>query len=566
MDYFHKKHEFLFIGFITLINCTACGNNVALSPKVSRFIASEHLKKFSRSEKFFPLLNQFIKEEQASSKKIMPGASSFISSYSPENSPQFPLSYYLIPEEDIKSYFSQALDQRVSDQLIMKISGKKHYKFFIHPELETHFDYLRSAYSYIGVDKTEFIATPTSNYRALFIWNKNNLSRRPFIAKVSLDKKTQNDLLLSDTETELERSMAFQHFFENRAQDSNQKLTIAHFPETSGFNVMRIYPGKIEPLQGQIIQEIPEDLFNNKKKWTSLAALLTHNQSSHPLILDIITKTGMTSYSFIETYMVNQYLTLFEELSLKQGIHFEPNSFNLLIEMSQDLKPSGKWIFRNFENYRSDVLLMAKNQKIIERFMTRENTSIFKFLEGRSRPIKNFVVFYRPFFNNLINEVAKNDPQLSTEKISELTRKLDNQFLKLINAYYNTHLTSVPSVNDYHKIEPELLAHAYLDPKMSKKEIEKSNNLTTFITNKKKRKEWLELNSISENATYYLAPHGLYVTDHKKIVAFALFSPNEFEDYNAHNKMLSIFKETGSVSAPTECARTVASILEKKKE
>jgi hypothetical protein len=309
MSYIKKKHQFIFLGFATLLNCSSCGNNVSLSPQVSRFIASEHLKKFTPEEIMAKGIKQFISEEQ----KISIGLSksgTFSSPYSPKNNPKFPLPYYLVPEESAHFYYTNNLDPRISGQLSMKISGKKHYKFFIHPELETYFDYLRLAFSYVGADKTEFWATPTSNYRSLVVWNKNNTNRKPFIAKISLDKKTSHEMSLGDEDNDIERILAYQRFFENIGDNKLSQISLNYFPETAGMDLEKIHPFKHEKIQAQSIQEIPDELLLDKKHWTSLATLI-EAQTSHPhQLMEFITKSGMSSYQFVEDQMINQYLKI----------------------------------------------------------------------------------------------------------------------------------------------------------------------------------------------------------------------------------------------------------------
>ena len=123
-----------------------------------------------------------------------------------KNALKFPLPYYLVPEEDAKYIFSSLLDPRVADQLSLKISGKKHYKLFVHPDAESFYEVFARSYNYIGPDLTEFDALAISKDRILIIWNRNNSDRKPFIAKVKLDKSITGKLapLISENKIVLE--------------------------------------------------------------------------------------------------------------------------------------------------------------------------------------------------------------------------------------------------------------------------------------------------------------------------------------------------------------------------
>lgn len=188
------------------------------------------------------------------------GAGAFASNinpdYVPEKNPKFPLPYYLVPAEDAKFLQADTLDPRIADQLSLKISGKKHFKLFVHPESEAHYEFLRHRYNYVGPESTEFMASPTSSYRSLVVWNKNSGQRKPFIAKVSLDKNVIGSIDRLVSVNEVERSVANQKVFDKLGKEKLEGVNLKLFPETAGLTIAKIHDDAPEKLGGQLIREI----------------------------------------------------------------------------------------------------------------------------------------------------------------------------------------------------------------------------------------------------------------------------------------------------------------------
>jgi hypothetical protein len=473
-----------------------CEQNASLSPRVSRFIASEHILKIDGKETLSRGIKEFLYEEQNLHNKDLWGQGAFSSninpSYVPENNPKFALPYYLIPAEDAHFLFADSMDPRVADQLVMKISGKRHYKLFVHPESEAHYEFLKASYNYIGPEETEFFASPTSSYRSLVVWNRNNGERKPFIAKVSLDKNVIGSIDRLVSENEVERSVANQKVFDRIGEKNLNSLNLKIFPETAGLIVNKSHPGAPEKLGGQLIREIPDQIVSGEKKWFSFSALMSPNKKPNPLIMDVIKQSGLSTYEFFKTYMIDSYLDMFEEVSLKNGINFEPHSQNLVFETTNDLKPTGKWVLRDFGGVWPDIFAMAKNKGPVD--VESASAVKYKLRGGRSNYISSYVFFYkRQVFDMMLAEVAKHDPNLTAEQVLTLKNTIDSKYTKMINNHLGLSLKTAPNMTDYKRIEELVIAQSELDQKTVKKEIKDTDNLKTFIENKKMRKEWVEL-------------------------------------------------------------------------
>jgi hypothetical protein len=175
-----------------------------LSPKNIHFIPAKHLHQLDE-EGLDPALYSYLEKEQKQKRNI--ASSTLPAAFLPENHPKFALPYFLVPEEMSQFIQAETSDDKVLDQLVLKISGKKHYKFFVHPAHEADFNYLRGAYTYVTPDRTEFYASPTDNPYTVIIWNRNNPDRKPFLTKLNIEmgdqKETTNRQIVKDLPAEI---------------------------------------------------------------------------------------------------------------------------------------------------------------------------------------------------------------------------------------------------------------------------------------------------------------------------------------------------------------------------
>lgn len=541
-----KRFGFLIFLLMTVL-LQNCDNNVTISTAPSRYIANEFVEKINGKEEISKGLKELLNEEQNLHNKDLWGKNAFASNinpkYVPEANPKFPLPYYLIPATDAKFMHSANLDTKVGDQLYMLISGMKYFKLFVHPESEEHYNFLKNAYRYIGPTETEFMASPTSSYRSLVVWNPNNTNKKPFIAKVSLDKNVIGGIDRLVSQNEVERSIANQRAFDRIGIENLDKMNIKLFPESAGLIFDRELNGAPEKLGGQIIREIPNEVIDGQKKWLSFSALMSPNHTPRPLIMDVIKKSGLSSYDFFEEYMIKSYLTMFENLSLKNGMNFEPHSQNLVFETTPDLKPTGKWVLRDFGGVWSDPIAMAENGGPLDVYMNEASATKYKLRGGRANYISSYVFFYkRQVFDLMLEQVEKYDSTLTKSKVEELKSKIDKMYLKQINTYLKINLKHAPDMGTYQKIEKMVLDQTTLDNKVPKKPLKDGPELRAFIERKQANQEWIELSSKGYGTpTYFLTDHGVYKISENKIIGVALFNQTELANYKTNDGMLDGF-------------------------
>lgn len=543
-----------------------CDQQITINTTKGRYIASDHLTKVNGSEKLSKGVKTLLHEEQNLHNKDLWGANAFSSNinpdYVPEKNPKFPLPYYLIPEDEARFLHAVTLDEKVASQLVMKISGKKYYKLFVHPESEDHYAFLKHAYRYIGPEETEFTASPTSSYRSLVVWNDINEEKKPFIAKVSLDKNVIGSIDRLVSENEVERSVANQKVFDYYGKNNLEAINVKVFPESAGLVINKDMQGAPEKLGGQLIREIPDEIVKNETKWISFSALMSPNKKPRPLIMDVIKNSGLDSYAFFDKYMIDSYLKMFEELSIKKGVNFEPHSQNLCFETTTDLKPTGKWVIRDFGGVWPDVITMAKNGGPVQVYMENASAKKYKLRGGRGNYISSYVFFYkRQVFDMMLGEVAKHDKTFTPDMIQKLQRKIDDTFLQQINTHFKLNLKEVPTMSNYKEIEEKLINQTFLDKEVPKKPLQDSFELQTLIKVKKANSEWVELAKASGRSEFYITDHGIYEVVKNRVIGMALFNQEELADYTANKGSLSRLKSFIPDSGKSTCWRYITNFF-----
>ena len=532
-----------------------CDNNITIATAPSRQIASQFVEKINGKEELPDGVKAFLSSEQNLHNKDLWGKDAFSThinpKFAPETNPKFPLPYYLIPGTDAKFIYSSKFDPKVGEQLYLLVSGTKYFKLFVHPESEEHYNFLKNAYRYIGPTETEFMASPTSSYRSLIVWNPIKKGYKPFIANISLSKNDVTDRSLSANE--IENAIENQRAYDIISEDNLDKMNFKIFPESAGLIFDREFNGTTQKLGGQLIREIPSEITDNNKKWISFSSLMSPNHALLPLIMTVIKKSGLSSYDFFNKYMIESYLTMFENITLKHGINFEPHSQNIILEMNEDFKPTGKWVLRDFGGSSNEIVLNAENTSPLD-FKTKKPIPV-ALRTGKGNYISSYVLFYKKqVFDILLELVAKHDPLLTQAKKDELKSKIDKMYLKQINSFFKINLNHVPDMSIYQKIEKMVLDQTTNSNLIEKKQLKTSSELKAFLERKKANQEWIELSTKrSGMPNFYLTDHAVYEVTDNQIIGVALFNQRELAKYKTPAGMSEEFLKDFQYTPRTGC-------------
>lgn len=191
---------------LTVIFCS-CDSNVTIftNSKSSSYNPRLHLSAVGENEKLPNGVRELLNQNSDKKKSIA----------------KFPLSYYLIQEEDTTFLRTKKFDTEIVDQLDSSVSGDRYFKLFVHPDSDAVYAFLKHAYRYIGPDETEFVASSIPGNKTVVVWTKKNLKKTPFIVKTVLDQASMQEISSRFPATAPEMATLI---FKRKIKGTNEKI------------------------------------------------------------------------------------------------------------------------------------------------------------------------------------------------------------------------------------------------------------------------------------------------------------------------------------------------------
>ncbi len=531
------------------------------TPDFSRFLSV-----INGSENLPTPVSILLYEEQILHNKALWGANAFSSDispeYIPEARPKFPLSYFLIPEGQADFLKSSGHDLAINRQITKTVNGQLFYKLFVHPESYEHYRFLEGKFEFIGPAHTEFMASPTSSYRSLVAWNKNGVEK-PFIAKVSLDRNVIGSIDRLVSINEVQRSVANQNALELIGRENLRSMGLDYFPESAGMTIKEGIPGAPEKLGGQLIREIPNEVISGEKRWISFSALMSPNKEGKPLVFDIMRASNMNSTYFINRVLNDAYMKMFEEVSLKRGLNFEPHSQNLCFEVDANLKLTGKFVIRDFGGVWPDMITMMKTEGPVEAYQKRGNADRFKFKGGHSNAISSYAFFYkRQVFDMLVKQIQIHDSSYTARAQQSSKRIIDTRMSRMLNTYLIPGQNITPTMANKNQLITYRNKNT-LQP-MIEGMIEKapSSDLNRYVAMKQAGNEWVTLQH-GRVHKYIITDKGIItVNSARKILGFGIYNAVEARNYpNEVTHLDSFIRDGRSTNFISRCIRGLRDIF-----
>lgn len=453
----------------------------------------------------------------------------------PENRPKFGLPYFLIPTHATRSYLSDEISNNTSETVWVREGNAKYIRLFVHPESLEHYGSLVGRYKFVDGIDSEFIASPTASFRSLLTWRKDG-NGDPFIAKVSLDTTIIGSINRTLSEKEIKRSLGTQNALSYMGSDELGKMGVGYFPET--FGIVPILSNG-EALGGMLIRELPPELIQGQTEIFSLSAIMSRELSpnTETKISKLIKSSGLSPYDFLKQIFVDEYLAMYEELSLKRGFNFEPHSQNLSMEFI-DGQFTGRWIHRDFGGFWVDLIRVMESggpHWVFQKFRSAET---FYFRGGRSNYLDSAVNFYkRQVLHKLGRVVKESHRDFKNQDLNNLLTEFDRKLLNLWRSHLNVSIDSVPSYTDYKKSRQLFLDSVDFSNEEDYVEVEDNTQKQFFkylVREKIRNDEWVifkKLNDCSK-CKYYYNEDGIFMVHEGKIIGYGVFNPEELRNLN----------------------------------
>jgi hypothetical protein len=332
----------------------------------------------------------------------------------------------------------------------------------------------------------------------------------------------------------VERSVANQEAFEKIGNTALRQNHLDIFPETAGLTLAKSHPGAPEKLGGMLIREIPDSVVNGQSRWVSFSALMSPNRRGKPLIMDVIKKSGLSSNEFIERHLIDGYMQMFEQMSLKTGLNFEPHSQNLCFELTSDLRPTGNWVIRDFGGVWPDLFTMMKNRGPVEAYLKTGSAQKYKLEGGHSNAFASYAFFYkRQVFDMILTEIAKYDRTLNAAAQTKLKLKIDTKMAEFVFKYLIEGKRVVPNMENYKQLAKERNDNTSFKPGSDVFQTRLNADVREFIRVKTERGEWVKLSiATTGNSILYLTSHAAILTaPDGRILGIGPYNQQEFKRF-----------------------------------
>lgn len=264
--------------------------------------------------------------------------------YAPESGNIFRVKSYWLNGDDMHSLVGTGLEPKLKNLFMQtRADGKQRVRLLIHPESEAMYAEVLHA----AERAEDFLATPTSSSRTLFIWPEGK-PNDVFFAKVSLDKEI-GKLRRTVSDTKVARSNGINNTLHLAHAAGELPSSFVFMPEVFGTIPRSMQEG------GMIVRSIPQELREGRVRYVPLFALYaTPKSGGSPLLVEMIQRSGLSPQTFIQTHLIRPFVTQWLTL-YAMGILPQPHAQNILLEVdARSSLPTGRLIHRDLDGFHID--------------------------------------------------------------------------------------------------------------------------------------------------------------------------------------------------------------------
>ena len=291
--------------------------------------------------------------------------------YRPESQKWFRLPYFLVPFSSKDKLFRNNESDFMYENLVIDESGEKFYPFFMHPVTENAYrSWIGDKYKFVEQKDSSFSCTPTSSVRTLLVKNEKN--EKLFFIKLTLLDNIGGVFRKTDWESACNQFQA-NEIVHNVLKDEPEveffeDIAALGIRNDVGFRVSNKYATDFGDrafyVFGNVIRKVPESLLCNDGKivcsFSSFTSLLRENES---YLSESLKNSKLNFDEYFCKYIFNPLKNYLLRQLLNHGVIFEPHCQNVLIELNENLIPTGKFLYRDFDSVSFDRLIFSIKHK-----------------------------------------------------------------------------------------------------------------------------------------------------------------------------------------------------------
>lgn len=280
----------------------------------------------------------------------------FDTTYLPQHCGAFRIPCFLIPRKNLHVFGSQQQDA-YSLRFYSDITPASDVLFPVHPLSLNHYQpFLERAAACDAVDAGIRVwAVPTSSTRTLLTWLDGAPQSAVFV-KTSLDSPIFGDRRIQRSRAA--RSVGLSALV--AAEHDELPRDLIPLPEPYAFTA-RTAPGT-----GAIIRTIPREIFNGDMRVAPLFSLLGGEETGHePLLLTMLDRGFEPAVELVERMLCKPLAKSWVALCMTSGLIVEAHAQDLLLELTPQLRPTGRLFYRDFEGMQVDWELRRRLGKSV---------------------------------------------------------------------------------------------------------------------------------------------------------------------------------------------------------
>lgn len=365
--------------------------------------------------------------------------------YMPQPGQEFQVKYLEIPVEDLHVVDSGLGSAELRSQIFVEHSGKRYFRFFIHPDSEELYRPLIERYGVKGY----YLASPTASTRVLMASDPNNPSAPTVYLKLSLDRHQFGfGRLIPDWE--VRRGVAITKLISTRDEALWERYGVSIVPEVAGAYIdqSEALSGFIDHKQYRIFQHgmiyrdasFIEELSKQHPDYEiyPLFALFSERENQEPLIIDWWKKSGLSFEDFVERAVIRPVVRATGFLVFEEGLIPDAHGQNILVAIDQKNHHVAKVLFRDIGSMKVNLMLRWMKGHSVAPLWTENTDYDFKFkwsTEISGRPILDW------FFSYMFDEVFGHGKALRQHYDGYDLLKIRESVVKYLEISLQTHLS-----------------------------------------------------------------------------------------------------------------------------
>lgn len=330
--------------------------------------------------------------------------------------------------------------------LFFKKDGVEYRRMFIHPLMEENYRDEAKLYGqttidaagkkHIGLKYGEFAATLSSSMRSWVVWDRKNpkdfIGEKTSIAVVvGMDRKNDLDKLeraaaITQVTKEVSAADRKAYGFDLMVEPVTQSTSTIPGGKYFG-NITRIFPEMSHP--------------NGKPRLIPGFSLTSPGPNGEkPLLEQMIEASGLSAEAYVAKNIVSPLVRAYSYLTFKHGIIGEPHQQNVLFELDEKGRLTGRVFFRDLDAFKPDIELRHRLGLSDEPFLgAKRPFKVLKMAKAEHDYRRSYMSYVKgAWTESIVNMIATKAGQVPASAVgSVISEEFDKALLNELVRHFS---------------------------------------------------------------------------------------------------------------------------------